>query len=75
MPGRIFGPTGEEATGDWTEIHNLYSLPNIIRIIKLRKVGWAEHVAYTKFWSENVNGRDDLRDMGIAGSIVLKLCV
>jgi hypothetical protein len=37
---------GEEAAADLREIHNLYSLPNIIRIIKLRKVRWAEHVAY-----------------------------
>jgi hypothetical protein len=36
---RIFGPKGDEVTGDWRqlhneELHNLYSLPNIIRIIK-----------------------------------------
>jgi hypothetical protein len=27
------------------ELHNLYSSPNIIRIIKLRRMRWAEHVA------------------------------
>jgi hypothetical protein len=38
---RIFGPKREEVTGDWRklhneELHNLYSSPNIIRIIKSR---------------------------------------
>jgi hypothetical protein len=37
-------------TGGWRklhneELHNLYSLPSIIRIIKSRKMRWAEHVA------------------------------
>jgi hypothetical protein len=47
---RIFGPKREEVTGDWRkmhneELHNLYSLPNIIRIIKSKGMRWAEHVA------------------------------
>jgi hypothetical protein len=46
----IFGPKREEATGGWRELrneelHNLYSSPNIIRMIKLRRVRWAGHVA------------------------------
>jgi hypothetical protein len=37
-------------TGDWRklhneELHNLYSSPNIIRMIKSRRVRWAGHVA------------------------------
>jgi hypothetical protein len=37
-------------TGRWRklhneELHNLYSSPSIVRIIKLRRVRWAEHVA------------------------------
>jgi hypothetical protein len=37
-------------TGDWTklhneELHNLYSSPNIIRMIKSRRMRWAGHVA------------------------------
>jgi hypothetical protein len=37
-------------TGEWRKLHNeelsdLYSSPSIIRIIKLRRVGWAGHVA------------------------------
>jgi hypothetical protein len=47
---RIFGLKRDEATGEWRklhkeELHDLYSLPNIIRIIKLRRMRWADHVA------------------------------
>jgi hypothetical protein len=47
---RIFGPKGDGVTG-WLrklhneELHNLYSSPSIIRIIKSRKTGWAGLVA------------------------------
>jgi hypothetical protein len=47
---RIFGPKRDEVTGDCRklhneELHNLYSSPNIIRIIKFRRMRWAGHVA------------------------------
>jgi hypothetical protein len=47
---RIFGPKRDEETGGWRklhneEIHNLYSSPSIIRIIKSRRMRWAGHVA------------------------------
>jgi hypothetical protein len=47
---RIFGPNRSEVTGDWRklhnkEFHNLYSSPNIIRMIKSRRMRWAGHVA------------------------------
>jgi hypothetical protein len=47
---RIFGPKGDEVTGEWRklddeELHNLYSSPNIIRQVKSRKIRWAGHVA------------------------------
>jgi hypothetical protein len=46
----IFGPKGDEATGEWRRLHNeelndLYSSPNIIRIIKSRRMRRARHVA------------------------------
>jgi hypothetical protein len=46
---RIFGPKGEE-DGSWRklhndELHNLYSSPNIVRVIKSRRMRWAGHVA------------------------------
>jgi hypothetical protein len=47
---RIFGPRRDEMTGELRklpneELRDLYSSPNIIRIIKLRKMRWAGHVA------------------------------
>jgi hypothetical protein len=37
--GRIFGPTRDE------ELNDLYSSPNIVRVIKSRRIRWAGHVA------------------------------
>jgi len=47
---RIFGPRRVEATGEWRRLHNeelndLYSLPNIVRVIKSRRMRWAQNVA------------------------------
>jgi len=45
---RIFGPTRDEVTGEWKKLHNelnnLYSSPNIVRVIKSRRMRWAGHV-------------------------------
>jgi transcription termination factor 2 len=46
---RIFGPKREE-DGSWRKLHNdelhsLYSSPNIVKVIKSRKMRWAGHVA------------------------------
>jgi len=48
--GRIFGPRMEEVTEEWSRLHNeelndLYSSPNILRVIKSRRMRWAGHVA------------------------------
>jgi hypothetical protein len=47
---RIFGSKRDEVTGEWRRLHNkelhaLYSSPNIIRVIKSRRLRWAGHVA------------------------------
>jgi hypothetical protein len=47
---RIFGPRRNEVTGEWRRLHNkelyaLYSSPNIIRVIKSRRLRWAGHMA------------------------------
>jgi len=46
----IFGTRREEVTGEWRRLHNeklsdLYSSPNIVRVMKSRTMKWAEHVA------------------------------
>jgi hypothetical protein len=46
---RIFGPKRKEVMGGWRrlhneELHNLYTSPNVIRVIKLRIMRWEEHV-------------------------------
>jgi len=48
---RISGPTRDEVTEEWRKVHNeelnyLYSSPNIVRVIKSRKMRWAGHVAF-----------------------------
>ena len=48
---RIFGPRRDEVTGEWRRLHNeelndLYCSPNIVRVIKLRRMRWAGHVAH-----------------------------
>ena len=47
---RIFGPKKDEVRGEWRKLHNeelngLYSSPNIVRVIKSRRMRWAGHVA------------------------------
>jgi hypothetical protein len=47
---KISGPKRDEVTGEWRklrneELHDLYSSPSIIRIIKVRRIRWVGHVA------------------------------
>ena len=47
---RIFGPRREEVTGQWRRMHNeelndLCSSPNIVCVIKSRRIRWAGYVA------------------------------
>ena len=59
---RIFGPKRDEVAGEWRKLHNeeingLYYSPNIVRVIRSRRMGWAGHSArigrekvYAGFW-------------------------
>ena len=47
---KVFGPKRDEVTGEWRKLHNeelndLYSLPNIVQVVKSRRMRWAGHVA------------------------------
>jgi hypothetical protein len=47
---RVFGPKRDEVTGEWRKLHNeelrdLYSLPNIVWVVRSRRMRWAGHVA------------------------------
>jgi hypothetical protein len=66
----VIGPKRDEVTGEWRKLHNeelrdLYSSPNIIRIIKSRKIRWVGHVARMgrrgtriDYWWERQRERD-----------------
>jgi len=46
----IFGPRRDEVTGEWRRLYNeelndLYCSPNIVRVIKSRRIKWVGHVA------------------------------
>ena len=47
---RVFGPKRDKVTGEWRKLHNenlsdRYPLPNIVRVLKSRRMRWAGHVA------------------------------
>jgi hypothetical protein len=81
---KIFGPKREE-DGSWRKLHNdelhsLYSSPNIVRVIKSRRMRWAGHVAHawgrgevlTGFWLGGPKARDHWEDLGVGGRITLR---
>jgi hypothetical protein len=80
----IFGPKSDGVRGKWRKIHNenlndLYSSPNIVRVIKSRRMRWAGHVArmgkrkgYTGFWWKNLRERDQWGGPGEHGRIILR---
>jgi hypothetical protein len=80
---RIFGPKREEDESrrklQNDELHSLYSSPNIVRVIKLRRMRWAGHVArmgegrgVTGFWLGGPKARDHWEDLGVGGRITLR---
>jgi hypothetical protein len=47
----VFGPKRDEVTGEWRKLHNkefidLYSSPNIVRVIISRRMRWAGNITY-----------------------------
>jgi hypothetical protein len=81
---RIFGPKRDKLTEEWRkfhneELHDLYSSPNILRVIKSRRMRCAWHVsrlgrgrACTEFWWGNLRERDHWGDPSVDGKIILR---
>jgi len=80
---RIFGPRREEVTGEWSrlyeeELNDLYSSPNIVRVIKPRRMRWAGNVACMDeergcigcWWGNRKEG-DQWGDLGVDVWIIL----
>ena len=82
MWGRIFGPERDEVTGDCRKIHNeelndLYSSPNIVRMLNPRKMRWAGRVermeerrGVYRVLVGKPEGKNHLEDLGIDGRII-----
>jgi hypothetical protein len=79
----IFGPKENEVTGKWRraheELYDPYSSPNIIQVIKSRRMRWAGHVARMgdrrgacRVWVGRPAGKNHLQDLGVVGRIILK---
>jgi hypothetical protein len=81
---RVFGHKRNEVTGERRKLHNeelkdLYSLPNIVRVVKSRRIRWAGHVvrmgedidAHMVLW-ESLRERGHWGDQDIDGRIILR---
>jgi hypothetical protein len=71
---RIIGPKRKEVAGGWRRLHNeelcnLYNSPNIIRVIKSRRMRWAGHVArrgeMRNAYRDLVGKHEEKRPLGI----------
>jgi len=81
---KIFGPTRNEVTGEWRQLHNdelndLYFSPNIVLVIKSRRMRWVGHVAHMgerrgvhSVLVGKPEGKIYLEDPGVDGTIILR---
>jgi hypothetical protein len=81
---KTFGPKSDEVTWEWRRLHNeelndLYSSTNIVRVIKSRRIRWAEHVARmgdreerTRLWVWKPEGKRPIRRPRRRKEVILK---
>ena len=81
---RIFGPKRDGVTGEWRKLHieklnDLYSSPNIVRVIKWIRMRWAGHVARMeegrgvhRVLVGKPKGKNHWRDQDVDGRIILR---
>jgi expansin (peptidoglycan-binding protein) len=81
---RIFGQNKDEVAVDWRklhkeELHNFYSSPSILRVIKSRRMRWEVHVARMRekgmhigYWWESQNERDHWEEQDVGGWTISK---
>ena len=73
----------DEVTREWRRLHNeelndLYSSPNIVRVIKSRRMRWAGHVSRVgegmciQVFGREIGGKDHLGDPGVDWRIILR---
>jgi hypothetical protein len=81
---RVFEPKRDEVTGEWRKLYNeelndLYSLPNIVRVVRSRRMRWAGRVVcmveergVTGCWWGNLREKGRWGDTDVDGRIILR---
>jgi hypothetical protein len=81
---RVFRPKRDEITREWRKLHNeelnyLYSLANIVWVVKLRRMRWTGHVARMgeakglhRVWWGSLRERDHWGYPDVDGRIILR---
>jgi len=74
---RIFGPKRDEVTREWRKLHNeelydLYCSPNIVRMMKSRRMRWAGHVWGKRLGWGNLRKRYYFGNLDVDGRIILR---
>ena len=84
MLRKVFGPKRDEVTREWRKLHNeelndLYSLPNIVRVVKSRRMRWAGQVAHMgkdrgvhRVLVGKPEGKSNWGDQDLDGRIILR---